>query len=95
MKLWMWYVPGTEEQVTAACAAAEKELALRGVSIGAAFQATLEANELDDAYAVDSTPDAEGVAAWYAAEFIALSSLAESTGEWPAQGALIVLQDQR
>lgn len=94
-RLWMWYVPGTDEQVTAACLAAEKELKNRGVSIGAAFQATVEANDLDGTYAGENTPDADAVAAWYAAEFTALSHLADSSGEWPSQGAMIVLDEGR
>lgn len=92
MKLWMWYAPGTDEQIEAACKAAEAELSRRGVSIGAAFQATVAANELDESYSGASTPDIEGVEAWYAAEFVAFSHLAESAGEWPVQASLIVCQ---
>lgn len=95
MKLWLWYAPGSDEQVTAACEAAEKELKSRKVSIGAAFQATAAANDMDSSYADETTPDHEAVAAWYAAEFAAFSHLAESTGEWPNQAALIVIEDRR
>lgn len=95
MKLWLWYAPGSDAQVAAACAAAEKELKNRGTSISSAFQATAEANEMDSSYLGENTPHHQAVTAWYAAEFAAFSHLAESTGEWPVQAALIVIEDKR
>lgn len=93
MKLWLWYVPGSEEQVNDACSAAATELQIRNVSIAEAFTATVEANDLDDSHTDDATPGTAAVAAWYAAEFAALSRLSELTGTWPSQGSLIVVQD--
>lgn len=95
MKLWLWYVPGSEEQVNEACSAAAEELKIRNVSIAEAFAATVEANDLDESHAEDMTPGSDSVAAWYAAEFAALSRLSELTGTWPSQGSLIVLEEQR
>lgn len=92
VRLWMWYVPGSDEQVAQACAAALQELKARNITVGAAFAATVAANELSDAHTADVTPGHEAVSAWYAAEFAALSKLAELTGEWPSQGSLIVVE---
>lgn len=106
MKLWLWYVPGTEAQIAEACQAAEDELQARDIAIGTAFAATLAANELEDS-ATDAAwsessgaggapspalVDGPAVAAWYAAEFAAFQKLSELTGEWPSQGSLIVVE---
>ncbi len=93
VRLWMWYVPGTDEQIGQACEAALQELQARDISVGAAFAATVAANELDESYTEDVTPDVDGVSAWYAAEFAAFSRLSELTGEWPSQGSLIVVEE--
>ena len=107
MKLWLWYVPGTEAQIAEACQAAEQELQARDIAIGAAFAATVAANELEDsvtAAAWSESPAAGGgapspalvdgpaLAAWYAAEFAAFQKLSDLTGEWPSQGSLIVVE---
>lgn len=90
MRLWLWYVPGNDEQIAAASAAAEAELQRRGITVPAAFAATVEASN----YEGDESGlyDAEGVAAWFAAERIALDHLAASTGEYPERGALIMTE---
>lgn len=90
MYLWLWYVPGTDVQIQEACKAAGDVLKQRGVTVQQAFDAAVAANELTEAHVQDVTPNAAAVAAWYAAEFAALEALAEITGEYPLQGALIV-----
>jgi hypothetical protein len=89
--LWLWYVPGTDDQIREACAAATALLEKRGITIEQAFNAAVAAAEVDEAQAHEDMPtaNAAGVAAWYAAEYVALDALAEITGEWPLQGALI------
>ncbi|MCZ2134624.1 MAG: hypothetical protein LC098_04225 [Burkholderiales bacterium] len=91
MYLWLWYVPGTDDQIREACAAAATVLEQRGVTIEQAFNAAVAANEVEEAQAREDMPtaNAAAVAAWYAAEYVALETLAEITGEWPLQGALI------
>lgn len=95
VKLWLWYAPGTEDQIAEACLEAEKELANRDIAISAAFAATVAANELEDT-ATDadwsSTIDQAAVAAWFAAEFAAFDRLSHLTGEWPSQATLIVVE---
>lgn len=93
VRLWMWYVPGTDEQIREACEAALQELQARDIGVSEAFAATVAANELDDSHTEDVTPDVEGVSAWYAAEFAAFTKLSELTGEWPSQGSLIVVEE--
>lgn len=93
MRLWLWYVPGTDEQIAAACAAAEEELDRRSISIGTAFQATVSASEIDENSGDDALANATGVAAWFAAEHAAFTHIAAATGEWPLHGALIVIED--
>lgn len=95
MKLWLWYAPGTEQQIAEACLAAEKELQDRDVAISTAFAATVAANELEDSVTDadwSSTIDQAAVAAWYAAEFAAFDRLSHLTGEWPSQATLIVVE---
>lgn len=91
MRLWLWYAPGTDEQIAAACETAAEELAERGVAIDAAFAAAVVANASDDDQTIDYDPAA--VAAWYTAEFAALTRLFELTGQWPTEGALIVIDE--
>lgn len=92
MRLWMWYAPGTDEQIAQACEIAEALLARRDLTPELAFQAAASANALTDDHVGESTPNADKVEAWYAAEFAALSHLAELCGEWPAQASLIVVE---
>ena len=96
MKLSLWYVPGTDEQIAAATQAAEAELDKRRVTIEDAFAATVELNDLDDeAEIAEIMPEVLAVSAWYAAENAAFETLAQLTGEWPLQGSLIVVEPQR
>lgn len=90
MKLWMWYAPGTDDQIEQACQVGENTLKDLGLTPAGAFQAAMAANELDEGFGSDFTPDQEGVDGWYAAEFAAFSHLATLCGEWPAQASLIV-----
>lgn len=95
MHLWLWYAPGTAEQITEACAKAAQELASRGTTVERAYFDTLDANELPESHVDELTPHAASVAAWYAAEYAALAHLAELTGEWPNQAALIIVSEDR
>lgn len=92
MQLWLWYVPGTDGQVAAACAAAKRELTRRSISIETAFEATVSANEVDEASGEGVLIHLAGVAAWFAAEHAAFTHIAAVTGEWPVHGALIVIE---
>lgn len=96
MKLSLWYVHGTDEQIAAATQAAEAELEKRRVTIEDAFAATVELNDLDDeAEIAEIMPEVLAVSAWYAAENAAFEKIAELTGEWPLQGSLIVVEPRR
>jgi hypothetical protein len=94
MSLWIWYSPGTDEQIEAACKAAQAELTRRGVTAREAQQATFDAAELDETYAEEVTPAADGIVAWYAAEEAAFTSIHQQTGEYPHQASLIYTQDE-
>lgn len=91
MELWLFYAPGTDQDIKDACAAAAAELTRRGFTAERAYAAAERAGELSDADLAESTPDADAVAAWYAAEDVAFRRLQELTGEWPHNGALIVI----
>ena len=93
MRLWLWYVEATEEQIHNACQAAMEMLTKRGVMVSDAYAAVVEANELTEAHTDESTPNAAAVVAWFAAEYLAFETLSQQTGRWPDQGALIVLGD--
>ncbi len=96
MKLSLWYVPGTDEQIAAATQAAADELEKRRVTIEDAFAATVELNDLDDeAEIAELMPQVLAVSAWYAAENAAFETIARLTGEWPLQGSLIVVEPPR
>lgn len=96
MKLSLWYVPGTEEQIAAATQAAAEELEKRRVTVEEAFAATIDLNDLeDDAEVAEIMPQVLAVSAWYAAENAAFETLASLTGEWPIQGSLIVVEPKR
>jgi hypothetical protein len=96
VKLSLWYVHGTDEQIAAATQAAEAELEKRRVTIEDAFAATVELNDLDDeAEIAEIMPELLAVSAWYAAEDAAFEKIAELTGEWPLQGSLIVVEPKR
>ena len=96
MKLSLWYVPGTDEQVATATKAAEEELEKRRVTVEDAFNATVELNDLDDeADIAQIMPQLLAVSAWYAAEDAAFETLARLTGEWPVQGSMIAVEPNR
>ncbi|MGH8147151.1 MAG: hypothetical protein ACREPY_12535 [Rhodanobacteraceae bacterium] len=96
MKLSLWYVPGTEDQIAIATKAAADELEKRRVTVEEAFAATIELNDLDDdADVAELVPEVLAVSAWYAAENAAFETLAQLTGEWPSEGALIVTEGRR
>ena len=96
MKLSLWYVPGTAEQVATAAKAAEEELEKRRVTVEDAFNATVELNDLDDeADIAEIMPQLLAVSAWYAAESAAFETLARLTGEWPTQGSMIAVEPTR
>ena len=93
MKLSLWYVPGTDEQIATATKAAEEELEKRRVTVEDAFSATVELNDLEDeAEIAQIMPQVLAVSAWYAAEDAAFETLAQLTGEWPAQGSMIAVE---
>lgn len=93
MKLSLWYVPGTDEQIATATKAAEEELEKRRVTVEDAFSATIELNDLEDeAEIAQLMPQLLAVSAWYAAEDAAFETLAQLTGEWPAQGSMIAVE---
>lgn len=96
MKLSLWYVPGTNEQIAAATQAAAEELAKRRVTVEDAFAATVDLNDLEDeAEIAEIMPQVLAVSAWYAAENAAFETIARLTGEWPVQGSMIVVEQQR
>lgn len=86
MKLGLWYVPGTDEEVDEACNLAAKRLADAGVSIADGYAALLRAVEGESL-----ATDAEKIIAWYEAEAAALLYLHGVTNVWPDQGALILV----
>ena len=87
--LWIWYCPGTDEQIKAACDAASAELQRRGFLPDDAQRATFDAVELEDECA-DQTPAAASVVAWYSAEELAFRSIYDATGEWPRNATLVI-----
>ena len=90
MKLWLWYATGTEEQIAAACAAADAEIVRRGFTLREAFEASMEAADTAADFSAEaSTPEAQALVAWYAGEAAAFETLTELTGTWPEQATLI------
>jgi hypothetical protein len=92
MKLWLWYVPGSEADIEDACRHAEGELARRGLTVDAAYEAVIAANEVDDVTTTYNAMNANAIAAWYTAEQLAFDRLYHLVGEWPHQGALIAIE---
>lgn len=93
MKLWLWYAAGTEEQIAAACAAAEAEITRRGFTPREAFEASMEAADIAADHPADiPTPEASALVAWYAGESAAFDKLTELTGTWPEQATLIATE---
>ena len=93
MSLWIWYCPGTDEQIKAACLEAQKILDERGVIARMAQQATFDAADLPPGYAEESTPANSEVCAWFAAEDAAFRTLHALTKEYPHQATLICMED--
>lgn len=93
MSLWIWYCPGTDAQISAACSEAQKVLDDRGVSARIAQQATFDAADLPADHTEESTPENTAVCAWFAAEEAAFKALHALTDEYPHQASLICTED--
>lgn len=89
MGLWLFYCEALDDEIETACTAAATELRLRGFTPEQAQDAALDAADLDVDRTEDSTPNADAVVAWFAAEDAATRRLYELTGEWPHQAALV------
>lgn len=89
MGLWMFFTDAHDDEIEQACAAAELVFKERGITPAVASDAYLAANNLPEDYQEETTPAADAVVAWYAAEDAALQKLLEVTGEWHHQAALI------
>lgn len=89
MGLWLFYVDARDDEIEAACKAADQELKRRCVGAADAQQAAIDAAELPESYTAEFTPSSGAVAAWYAAEDAACKRLDEITGEWPHGAGLI------
>ena len=92
LKLSLWYIDATPEQITAACTKALVELEQRGVTIDTAISAVVAAGELPESFTEDATPNADAVSAWYAAESAAFTCIQNLTGRWPDQASLIAVE---
>lgn len=93
MGLWLFYVDAQDDEIEAACKAADEELRRRGVSAADAQQAAIDAADLPEDYSTEFTPGAGAVAAWYAAEDAACKRLHVITGEWPHGAGLIYTEN--
>lgn len=89
MGLWIAFTDALPEEIEEACHAAEHELARRKVNVADAAASAGAAAELPEDYAEERTPNADAVAAWYAAEQEAFNTLFKLTREWPAMATLI------
>lgn len=90
MALWLFYTDAHADEIEQACALAAQVLRDRGFTAEQAQDAALAAADLAEDYAEESTPDANAVVAWFAAEDAAVRALAELTGDdWPHQAALV------
>jgi hypothetical protein len=92
--LWIWYCPGTDEQIRVACQAAKDVLTEAGYSPHMAQQATFDAAELEEDFSGEGTPNADAVVAWYKAEAAAFESIHSQTGEWPHSATLILTMQE-
>lgn len=94
MGLWMFYVDAQNSEIEAACNAAAAELRRRQFSPELAQQAALDAADLSEDFDIETTPAADAVVAWYAAEEAACQALQTLTGEWPHDAALIFTEGE-
>lgn len=89
MGLWLFYADADHDAIEAACKMAGEVLRQRGFTPKQAQDAALDAADLDEMRAEESTPNADAVVAWFAAEDAAMQTLYQQTGEWPHQAALV------
>lgn len=89
MGLWIFYTDAPADDIEQACRAANEELRARGFTPEQAQDAAHAAADLSEEYTQDTTPDADAVVAWFAAEDKAMTRLNELTNEWPHQAALV------
>lgn len=94
MGLWIMFTDAMDSDIEDACRAASTTLQRRGVSPAVASNAALDAADLSEDYNEPTTPAADAVAAWFAAEDAALRRLNELNGEWPHMAALIYTENQ-
>lgn len=94
MGLWLFYTDALDDEIEQACHAAAAILRERGFEANEAQDAALEAADLSEDRVENSTPNADAVVAWFAAEDAAMKRLAELSGEWPHQAALIYTDEE-
>lgn len=94
MGLWMFYVDAQDDEIEEACQDAAAELRRRQFSPDLAQQAALDAADLGEDHIEETTPAADAVVAWYAAEDAACQKLQTLTGEWPHEAALIYTESE-
>lgn len=95
MSLWIWYAEGTREQIESACQAAETEILRRGFTVREAFDAAMDAADLEEDRPSEAPTDgADALIAWYAAERAALEHLATLVGTWPEQATMIFTESK-
>lgn len=93
MGLWIWYATGTNEEIKQACEAGAAEIGRRGYEPREAFDAAMDAADLEEDFPADApTPEGNALIAWFAGERAALERLAELTGVWPEQATLILTE---
>jgi len=91
MGLWIFSCDALEEEIQAACEAAQAVFAEKGIDPEAAQQAAIEAADLSFEFE-GATPKADLVIAWFNAENVAFMHLEELTNEWPNGASLIYVQ---
>lgn len=94
MGLWLFYTDAPSNEIEQACQAAAVALRDRGFTAEQAQDAALAAADLSEDFTEDRTPDADAVVAWFAAEDAAMNKLAEISGEWPHQAALVYSDEE-
>ena len=95
MNLWIWYAEGTREQIEAACLAANAEILRRGFTVREAFNAAMDAVDFEEDRPGEAPTDgADALIAWYAAERVALETLAQLVGTWPEQATMIFTESK-
>jgi len=94
MALWLFYTDAQNDEIEEACEAAFAVLRERGFTAEEAQDAALAAADLSEDYTEDRTPNADAVVAWFAAEDAAIKKLADISGEWPHQAALVYSDEE-